>query len=53
MSAQQIGEIVKFPKIGKSIHKLVHQFPKLELDASVQPLTRTIIKIELEITPDF
>jgi len=24
MSAQQIGEIVKFPKMGKIIHKLVH-----------------------------
>ena len=35
MSAQQIGEIVKFAKMGKIIHKLVHQFPKLELEAYV------------------
>ncbi len=53
MSAQQIGEIVKFPKMGKIIHKLVHQFPRLELEAYVQPITRSVIKVELAITPDF
>ena len=53
MTPQQIGEIVKFPKMGKIIHKLVHQFPKLELEAYCQPITRTVIKVELAITPDF
>ncbi|CDW82626.1 u5 small nuclear ribonucleoprotein 200 kda helicase [Stylonychia lemnae] len=53
MSAQQIGEIVKFPKMGKIIHKLVHQFPRLELEAYVQPITRTIIQVEIAIKADF
>ena len=26
---------------GKTIHKLVHQFPKLDLSAYVQPITRS------------
>ena len=39
--------------MGKIIHKLVHQFPRLELEAYVQPLTRSVIRVELAITPDF
>jgi pre-mRNA-splicing helicase BRR2 len=35
------------------LHKLVHQFPRLELSAHVQPLTRSLLKIDLTITPDF
>lgn len=31
----------------------MHQFPKLELQAHVQPITRSLLRIELTITPDF
>ena len=41
------------PKLGKAIHKYVHQFPKLELAVHVQPITRSTLRVELTITPDF
>lgn len=41
------------PKFGKALHKLVHQLPRLELAAHVQPLTRTTLRVDLTITPDF
>lgn len=41
------------PKIGKTIHKYVHQFPKLDLAVHLQPITRSTLKVELTITPDF
>jgi hypothetical protein len=41
------------PKFGKALHKLVHQFPRLELAAHVQPLTRSTLRVDLTITPDF
>ncbi|EKX54104.1 hypothetical protein GUITHDRAFT_160810 [Guillardia theta CCMP2712] len=53
MSPQEIGELIRFPKMGKTIHKLIHQFPKLDLSAHVQPITRNVMKVELIITPDF
>lgn len=53
MTPQEIGEVVKFAKMGKTIHKLVHQFPRLELKAFVQPITRTCVKIGLEVIVDF
>lgn len=30
---------------GKTIHKLVHQFPKLDLSAYVQPITRLSVAV--------
>ena len=27
----EIGELIRMPKLGKTIHKYVHQFPKLDL----------------------
>jgi hypothetical protein len=41
------------PKYGKTLHRLVHQFPKLQLAAHVQPITRGLLKVDLSITPDF
>ena len=44
LSAQELGELIRVPKLGKQLHKFVHQFPRLELAAHVQPITRTVIK---------
>ncbi|KDE06013.1 pre-mRNA splicing factor [Microbotryum lychnidis-dioicae p1A1 Lamole] len=49
----ELGELIGEPKAGRLVHRLVHQFPKLELQAHVQPITRTMLRIELTITPDF
>jgi pre-mRNA-splicing helicase BRR2 len=53
LSPRDLGELVGVPKMGRNLHKLVHQFPKLEVAAHVQPLTRSLLKIELTLTPDF
>ena len=37
LNSAELGELVRFPKMGKTIHKLVHQFPKLELSARCIP----------------
>ena len=39
--------------MGKLLHRLIHSFPKLELAAFVQPLSRSCLVVELTITPDF
>ncbi|GMI03497.1 hypothetical protein TrVE_jg11861 [Triparma verrucosa] len=48
-----LGELVGAPKMGRTLHTLVSQFPRLELQATVQPITRSMLKIELTLTPDF
>ncbi|MBA0696812.1 hypothetical protein Goari_003337 [Gossypium aridum] len=39
--------------MGRTLHRFIHQFPKLNLAAHVQPITRTVLRVELTITPDF
>jgi pre-mRNA-splicing helicase BRR2 len=53
LKASELGELIRNPKLGKTIHRLVHQFPRLELAAHVQPITRSVLKVDLTITPDF
>ncbi|KAL1312365.1 DExH-box ATP-dependent RNA helicase DExH12-like [Arachis hypogaea] len=53
LSSQEIGELIRAPKMGRMLHKYIHQFPKLNLAAHVQPITRTVLRVELTITPDF
>ncbi|XP_052757266.1 putative U5 small nuclear ribonucleoprotein 200 kDa helicase [Galleria mellonella] len=53
LGPNEIGELVRAPKLGKMIHKYVHQFPKLELSTHIQPITRSTLRVELTITPDF
>ncbi|KAM5561842.1 DExH-box ATP-dependent RNA helicase DExH12-like [Rosa sericea] len=53
LSSQELGELIKMPKMGRTLHKVIHQFPKLNLAAHVQPITRTVLRVELTITPDF
>ncbi|CAK0763687.1 DExH-box ATP-dependent RNA helicase DExH12 [Coccomyxa viridis] len=53
LSAQELGELIRLPKMGKTLHRFVHQFPRLELGAHVQPITRSVLKMDLTITPDF
>ncbi|ELU09831.1 hypothetical protein CAPTEDRAFT_222545 [Capitella teleta] len=53
LNHNEIGELVRAPKMGKLIHKYVHHFPKLELSVNIQPITRSTLRVELSITPDF
>ena len=48
-TAQQLGELIKYPKLGKVILSYVHKFPRLEVSAFVQPVTRSTVRIELEV----
>lgn len=53
MRVQQISQIIKVESRAKTVHKCIHQFPRLELTAFVHPITRSCIQIELEIKPAF
>uniref|UniRef100_A0AAV1TSM2 Uncharacterized protein n=1 Tax=Peronospora matthiolae TaxID=2874970 RepID=A0AAV1TSM2_9STRA len=48
-----LGQLINNPHYGKQLYKLIHQFPKLELSAHVQPITRSMLKVDLVVTPDF
>ncbi|KAJ2905059.1 Pre-mRNA-splicing factor brr2 [Zalerion maritima] len=49
----RMGELLGLPKAGRSVCNLVSKFPRLEVQAQVQPLTRSMLRVELIITPSF
>ena len=53
LGPNEIGELIRMPKLGRTIHKYVHQFPKLDLVSHIQPITRSTLRMELTLTPDF
>ena len=48
-----LAELVKLPKMGKTLHRLVHQIPRVELAAHVRPVSRGLLHVEVVVSPDF
>ncbi|KAG0348201.1 hypothetical protein BG004_005744 [Podila humilis] len=53
MTVNELGELVRFQRMGQTISKCVDQFPVLQMDAKVAPITRNVLRVSLTITPDF
>ncbi|KAG7298292.1 hypothetical protein JYU34_017890 [Plutella xylostella] len=53
LGPNEIGELVRAPKLGKTIHRYVAAFPRLALSAHAQPVTRASLRLTLTITPSF
>ncbi|KAH8602881.1 Sec63 Brl domain-containing protein [Bisporella sp. PMI_857] len=49
----RMGELLGLPRAGKTVCNLVSKFPRVEVQAQVQPMTRSMLRIELTITPNF
>ena len=49
----RMGELLGLPKAGRTVCGLVAKFPRVELQVQVQPMTRSMLRIELSITPNF
>ena len=49
----RMGELLGMTKSGKIVCGLVQKFPRLEVQAQVQPVTRSMLRVELTITPNF
>ncbi|CAO3587825.1 unnamed protein product [Absidia cylindrospora] len=53
MNPSELGELVHHRRMGMSIAKCVDQFPVLQLEARIVPMTRNVLNVDLTITPDF
>lgn len=49
----RMGELLGVPKSGRIVCDLVSKFPRLEVQVQVQPMTRSMLRVELIITPNF
>ncbi|ESL11076.1 RNA helicase [Trypanosoma rangeli SC58] len=53
MTAREIGLLVHNQRMGGVIAGLVASFPAVNLSVDVQPITRTILRVKITITPAF
>lgn len=53
MEATEIGHMVNHVRMGDRIKEAVHSMPHVQLHATVQPITRTVLKVTLVIEPLF
>ncbi|SMR51251.1 unnamed protein product [Zymoseptoria tritici ST99CH_1E4] len=49
----RMGELLGMPKQGRQVCNLVAKFPRLDIQAQAQPITRSMLRVELTITPKF
>lgn len=49
----RMGELLGMPRAGKTVCSLVQKFPRLDVQAQVQSMTRSMLRVELTITPQF
>ncbi|XP_067305469.1 activating signal cointegrator 1 complex subunit 3 [Pseudorasbora parva] len=53
MSKDEIGHMLHHVSIGLKVKQCVHQIPAILMESSIQPITRTVLRVRLSITPDF
>ncbi|PRP78838.1 activating signal cointegrator 1 complex subunit 3 [Planoprotostelium fungivorum] len=53
MEPSEIGAMINHPKLGAQVSRLVSQFPRLDIRTTVAPLTRTVLRVDLEVVPDY
>ncbi|KXT14286.1 hypothetical protein AC579_8428 [Pseudocercospora musae] len=49
----RMGELLGMPKQGRQVCNLVAKFPRLNIQAQCQPITRSMLRVELTLTPNF
>ncbi|CAK8672120.1 unnamed protein product [Clavelina lepadiformis] len=53
LTPKEIGHMLKHPSIGEKVARCVSEMPHVSLETTIQPITRTILRIKLIITPEF
>ncbi|XP_053566552.1 activating signal cointegrator 1 complex subunit 3 [Bombina bombina] len=53
MRKDEIGHMLHHVNIGLKVKQCVHQIPSITLEAAIQPITRTVLRVRLNINPDF
>ncbi|CDP17715.1 unnamed protein product [Coffea canephora] len=53
MQEKDIGALIRYAPGGRLVKQHLGYFPSVLLSATVSPITRTVLKVDLIITPDF
>ncbi|KAL4865899.1 hypothetical protein BDV12DRAFT_199669 [Aspergillus spectabilis] len=53
MDVAEIGQLVHNQKMGKTLAKLLDNFPTLSVEAEIAPLNRDVLRVRLNLYPEF
>lgn len=53
MNSREISDMVRNHKYGDMVKRYAWEFPMLNIEANLQPITRTVLRIRMSITADF
>ncbi|KAK1135499.1 hypothetical protein K0M31_000088 [Melipona bicolor] len=53
MNVKEIGDILYNQKTAVLVKKCCEELPAIEMEANIQPITRTVLRIRLKISPQF
>ncbi len=53
MDPKEIGLLIKNVRAGTDVKKAAHEIPSVNVEATIQPITRTVLRIRLNVTPNF
>lgn len=52
-NAEQVGEAIRIPRYGMPVLRMLQKFPQLKLSARALPVTSSLVRLEIEIEPNF
>lgn len=47
------GHMLHHVNVGLTVKQCAHQIPSITMEANIQPITRTVLRVRLIVTPDF
>lgn len=50
LSVGETGDLINNKGLASHVHNVVRQFPRLDLDVSVQPITRSVLRVTIDVT---
>lgn len=53
MNPREISDMLRNQKYGEMVKRCAQEFPLLTMEANLQPITRTVLRIRISITADF
>ena len=48
-----IDRIARHPRAGHAVRDALRAFPRVAIDCEIQPITRTVLRVSLNLTPEF
>lgn len=53
MDSKEIGSLIRNERAGPIVKRNCSEFPSMDVNAEVQPITRTVLRVRLNIRPTY